>query len=565
MLKARGRSIYVAEYRGLPELVELLEKQGKLYRYHDRINKDTELIPLYRVQMRGVPESERRALLFENVVGNRGESYDLAVLAGVYGASDEILAIGMGCTGYVEMLVRWHQALENPLAPVRVEAGPAQEVVLTGTEIKERGLDILPVPVEDPGFSGMIRTGLPMVTKDPETGIYNIGTYNGFFRSRDRIAAGIAPNKHAVYYHLRSAQRRGEQLPIAILIGCSPAVMLVGSARIPYGVDDLAVAGGITGEPVPLVTCKTIPLEVPADTEIVIEGLVSIDTEEPRGAFGEYPGHLNVDRTPCPVLHVTAITHRRNAMFTPVPVGFPPSDCNAVFGFCYAAQVYHRLKYECGLPVEEVYFPQEGGGSNFCAIRVSDGASQEAVWEMLQEAAANSDAKYVMAVDFDVNLRDSQLLIWALSFRSQPDEDVRVIPAGKRRFDPSADHRSGRLDPSAAPIGAGGRKEFFLTLINATRKYPYPPVALPRKEYMERAIQLWNAQEVLPTHLQDPWHGYLLGYWNADLQEDADFIVQGQYAKAGEKSAKRQRKVSVPSPLVGEGKREYPSPAREGI
>jgi 4-hydroxy-3-polyprenylbenzoate decarboxylase len=241
-------------------------------------------------------------------------------------------------------------------------------------------------------------------------------------------------------------------------------------------------------------------------------------------------------------------------MFTPVPVGFPPSDCNAVFGFCYAAQVYQRLKYECGLPIEEVYFPQEGGGSNFCAIRVSDGASQEAIWEMLQEAAANSDAKYVMAVDYDVNLRDSQLLIWALSFRSQPDEDVRVIPAGKRRFDASATHRSGRLDPSAAPIrangsdgGSGGRKEFFLTLINATRKYPYPPVALPRKEYMERAIQLWNAQEVLPTpRLQEPWHGYLLGYWNEDLQEDADFIVQGQYAKAGAKSAKLQRKVRTP-------------------
>jgi UbiD family decarboxylase len=528
----------------LCELVELLDRRGKLYRYRDRINKDTE--------MRGLPEADRKALLFDNVVGNRGESYHISVLAGVYGASDDILAIGMGCGSYVEMLERWHQALEHPIPPIHVEASTAQEVVLAGDEIQSRGLDVLPAPVEDPGFSGMIRTGLPMVTRAPETGVYNVGTYNGFFRSRDRIAAGIAPNKHAVYYHLRAAQRRGEPLPIAILVGCSLQVMLVGSARIPYGIDELAIAGGLAGSPVELVRCRTIPLDVPAQTEIVIEGLLSIDTEEPRGAFGEYPGHLNVDRSPCPVMQVTAITHRTNAMFTPVPVGFPPSDCNAVFGFCYSAQVHHRLKYECGLPVEEVYFPQEGGGSNFCAIRVADGASQDDVWEMLQEAAVNSDAKYVMAVDYDVNLHDSQLLIWALSFRSQPDADVRIIPGGKRRFDASATHRSGRLDPSAAPIGsqggtgsAGARKEFFLTLINATRKHPYPPVALPQREYMDRAVQLWNAQEILPApRLQEPWHGYLLDYWNDDLQEDADLTLQGQYAKAGEKSAKRQRKAT---------------------
>ncbi len=541
----------MTEFRDLRGLLSILEKRGKVYHYRDPINKETELIPFYRIQMRGLPEEERKVFVFDNVVGAAGNKYDLSVLAGIYGASDEILAMGMGCDSYVGMLERWHHALEHPIPPVVVDDGPVHEVVHTGDWIREVGLDALPVPVEDPGFSGMIRTGLPMFTKDPHTGIRNVGTYNAFFRARDRIAAGIAPNKHAIYYHLNGARNDdAEGMPLAIVIGANPDVMLVGSARIPYGEDELAIAGGISGAPVELVRCRTIPLEVPSTAEIVIEGRLSTEMVEPRGAFGEYPGHLNVDRTPCPVMTVTAITHRRGGMFTPVPVGFPPSDCNAVFGFCYSGQVYHHLKYELRLPVEEVYFPQLGGGSNFCAIRVSDGANQDQTWTMLQEAAAVSDAKYLIAVDFDVNLHDSELLVWAMSFRTQPDADVRIIPGGMRKFDPSATHRSGRLDPSAAPIAPGGalgpgaRKEFFLTLVNATRKYPYPPVALPRKDYMERAHELWKAQEVLPTpRLQEPWHGYFLGYWNDDLQDDADLTLRGEYSKVGDKTKRDQRQV----------------------
>lgn len=531
-------------FKDLHGLVEVLEGRGKLYRFSEPIDKDTELVPFYRVQMRGLEESERKAFLFENVVGSGGKRHDMSVLAGVYGVSEEILATGIGCGGYVEMLERWHEGLMHPLAPVEVGEGAVQEKIHMGEEIKELGLDELPVPVEEPGFSGMIRTGLPMITKDPETGIRNVGTYNGFFRGRDRIAAGIGPNKHAMFYHREAARRLGKGLPIAIVIGCSPEVMLVGSARIPYGLDELGIAGGIVGAPVELVRCRTIPIEVPAHAEVVIEGVLSTDQMEPRGAFGEYPGHLNVDRTPCPVMQVTAITHRSGAMFTPVPVGFIPNDCNLVFGFCYSAQLYHRLKYECDFPVEEVYFPQMGGGSNFCLIRVRDGTAQESISRLLREAAAGSDAKYVVAVDSDINLRDSELVMWALSFRTQPKEDVLVVPGGKRRFDPSGIHRTGRLDPSANPIRAGGSesssgrgKEFYLTLINATRKYPYPPLALPRRDYMERALEIWRGRKDLPPpRLRQPWYGYTLGHWNEDLQAEADLIAQGKYIEVGRRN-----------------------------
>lgn len=531
----------MANFHDLRGLVNLLEERGKLFRFRGAINKDTELVPLFRIQMRGLSESERKVFLFDNVVGAKGKKYDMSVLVGVYAASEDVLAIGMRCQGYIEMLEKWHHCLTNPIAPVLVDSGPVQEVVHVGDEIKQLGLDEFPVPVEDPGFSGMIRTGVPMITKDAETGIRNVGAYNGFFRARDRLIAGIGPSKHAMAHHWEAARQRKEGLPIAIVIGCVPEVMLVASAPIPYGADELAVAGAVAGSPIELVRCRTIPLEVPAHAEAVIEGIVSTEIMEPLLPFGEYPGYFRVDLNIRPIIQVTAVTHRRNAMFTPLLVGFPPSDDNLISGFCESAQMYHYLKYERRLPVEEIHLPQSGGGSNFCLIRVRAGASQETVSQILGAAEKCTHSKYVVAVDADVDLRAPELLIWALSFSTQPKEDFTIVPG----------HTAG-LDPSAAPTGSGrsrmssteGRK-LSRVLVNATRKWPYPPVGLPRKEYMERALRLWQEQRDLPPpRLKEPYYGYSLGYWSQELQEYADLIAHGEYLKVGEKMAKLQTRVT---------------------
>ncbi|MPZ14632.1 MAG: hypothetical protein GEU73_09465 [Chloroflexi bacterium] len=536
-------------------LLSTLEARGKVYRYRDRINKDTELIPFYRVQLRGLPDADRKVILFDNVIDANGRTYDMSVLAGIYGVSEEVFAATLGCQDYVGTLEKWHYGLTHPLPPIMVEHGPVQDVIHTGAEIERVGLDMLPVPVEEPGFSGMIRAGLPMITKDPETGIRNVGTYNAFFRARDRFVASGMHGKHAGYYHWRPAQMRGEPMPVAIVIGCTPETMLAGSARIPYGEDELAIAGGMAGSAIELVRCVSVPLEVPAHAEIVIEGLVSTEVAEPNSAFGEFTGYMKLDSTDLPITKVTAISHRKDAMHTPILVGFPPSDCNLVFGYCYASQLYHHLKYERGFPIEETYFPQLSGGKHLGLIRVCEGTPQSTVWGILEEAALCSDAKYIVAVEPDIVLQDADLVNWAMSFRSQPDEDVRVIPK-RRRLDASTDRQANpqrfisSLDPSVAPIrwspeaaSFPGRPDLYITLINATRKWSFPPVALPKKAYMERALQLWEAQEVLPTpHMQQPWYGYPMGFWNEDLQEDADLIAQGNYRAVGEKTAQRQRR-----------------------
>ena len=529
----------MAHTRDLREFVSYLEGRGKLYRFTEKINKDTELYPLYRIQMRGLPEAERKVFLFEHVTGAKGLSYDMSVLTGIYGTSEEILVEGIGCESFLEVQERWHEALTNPLAPVLVDQGPVQQEIHLEDEIQQLGLDEFPAPVEEPGFSGMIRTGVPMITKDPETGVRNVGTYNGFFRARDRIVAAMGQGSHALSYHWQTARRLKQDLPVAIVIGCNPALILVGSTRIPYGTDELSVAGGLTGAPVELVRCRTVPLEVPAHAEAVIEGVISTELVEPRLPFGEYPGYLQVDYNVRPVMRVTAVTHRKKAMFTPVLVGFPPNDTNFIQSVGSSAQMYHQLKYESHLLVEEVYY-HEMAYNSFCLIRVANGISREDVGKILQEVAKRVRAKYTILVDSDINLRDPDVLIWALSFRTQPKEDFTILPGG-----------SGGLDPSASPPGAGrgkmgsaGGREYSRVLIDATRKWPYPPVALPRRDYMERALQIWDRHKELPTpQLREPWYGYALGNWDEKLQEFANLITRGEYLKVGEEMATHQEKV----------------------
>jgi 4-hydroxy-3-polyprenylbenzoate decarboxylase len=240
-------------------------------------------------------------------------------------------------------------------------------------------------------------------------------------------------------------------------------------------------------------------------------------------------------------MQVTAITHRKNAMFTPILVGFPPSDSNLLSCFSRSALIYSYLKYERKLPVEEVYLPQSGGGNAICLIRVSEGISQESVTAVLNAAAEKRLGKYLIAVDADVNVHDPELLVWALSFCTQPKQDFTFLPGGR-----------GGLDPSAAPTRSGyGRvlpaigDRWSRVAINATRKWPYPPVALPRKEYMDRALEIWRGHKDLPSpHLQQPWYGYTLGDWDGELQKYADLIVQGEYIRVGEEMAKLQQRVS---------------------
>ena len=171
-------------YRDFREHLKALEESGKLVRIKREINKDTELMPLVRWQFRGLDEDQRKAFLFENVVDAKGKKYTMPVTVGTLAATTEIYAIGMMCEPE-EIHERWTQAQLHPIDPVVVESGPAQEVVWQGKDLLNgHGLDMIPVPISTPGFDNApYLTSANWITKDPETGVYNIGNYRSQIKS----------------------------------------------------------------------------------------------------------------------------------------------------------------------------------------------------------------------------------------------------------------------------------------------------------------------------------------------------------------------------------------------
>ena len=514
----------MAYYRDLREFVALLEQRGKLWRYTEPINKETELIPFHRLQLRGVPAKDRRAILFEHPVNRHGREY-MPVLTGIYGGSPDLHVLGLGCSSAAELQERWHQGLTQPIEPILVEDGPVQEEVHTGDELKEVGLEALPAPLEDPGYGGMIRTGTPLVTRDPITRKRNVGAFNAFFHARDRLVAGFGPFRQS-FQHFLAYRKRGEPCPVAIVIGSTPNLMAAASASVPADMDEYAVAGGLVGEPMELVRCKTIDLEVPARAEIVIEGWIDPDVMATEASFAEYPGFMNLDASRHPVIHVSAITNRKNPMFTPVLVGFTPSDTNTLNAHGQAGLLYHHLRYGQQLPVAGVEFPESASGYQMAVIRMESGARDRA-WEVLEAAPKFSGCKWLIAVDEDIYPAEPELLLWALTFGiHSPEEAIRF----QRR-------RGAWGDPSATPFDGENGEVSPLTvgLINAVRPWAYPPVALPAKEYMDQARELWEkAPGAPPLSLRTPWHGYELGYWPPENAEIARLMAQGGFLEVGE-------------------------------
>src|SRR6266478_4372598 len=265
-----------------------LEAQGLLVRVDRPINKDTELHPLVRWQFQGgLKEEQRRTFLFTNVIDSSGRRYHIPVAVGALAASPRIYALGMG-RAVEEIEAAWVRAIANPIPPLLVDAAPCQAVVIKGEELRGagKGLARLPVPVSTPGFdSAPYLTATLCVTRDPDSGIQNIGTYRAALKAADRLVVRMVAREASGaggYLHWLKYRKRGEQMPIAIVIGCAPVVMFTGPQKLAIDMDELGVAGALAGAPIEIAKARTVNLEVPAGSEIVIEGLIDPDRLEPE-------------------------------------------------------------------------------------------------------------------------------------------------------------------------------------------------------------------------------------------------------------------------------------------
>jgi 4-hydroxy-3-polyprenylbenzoate decarboxylase len=528
----------MAYYQDLREQLEALDEAGLLVRIDERINKDTELMPLVRWQFRGLPEEERRAFLFTHVTDVKGTNYDIPVAVGCLAASREIYALGLQCRPE-EIVERWTKAEANPIPPVIMESGPVHEEVHVGTSLTEKGgLGEFPIPISTPGFDcAPYTTASHWFTKDPETGKINIGNYRGQVKSPTRTGVFLSESNHGGY-HWKKCKERSIPLQAALVIGAPPAVAYTAPARVPFSVSELDVAGGIAGIAIEVVRCKTIDMLVPAYAEIVIEGEISTEYVEPEAPFGESTGHIG-EKMLNPYFEVKCITHRRNPIFAAIVSQFPPSESSVMRQLSAEGNYLRFLKNECNIPgILEVVF-HSIAVRQVCIIRMKK-INQAHVWQALHSMVGFHPAtgKIVIVVDEDINPRNLDSLFWALAFRMQPHRDMLVIR-----------NRTPSMDPSVAPPGKELEVSMHETagcsalLIDATRKWDYPPVSLPKREFMERARQLWERLELPRLRPQDPWFGYQLGSWSEEDEEEARLALKGEHYQTGEKAMKKRAPV----------------------
>lgn len=525
-------------YRDLREYIKVLDKNGKLVTIKRVINKDTELHPLVRWEFRGLPEKDRKAFLFENTVDVKGRKYNTPVLVAAHAPSREVYALAMMCQPE-EIMPKWEAAQLHPIKPILVDSGPVQEEVHVNENLLEHGgVEEFPIPISTPGFDNApYFSAGNWVSKDPDTQIYNVGNYRGMVKGKSRLGMSCLFPQHMRLHWMKYKEKGLSTMPAAVVIGPTPNIGLVATTKFPYETSEYDIAGGIAGEPVELVKCKTVDLEVPATAEIVFEGEIPTDYLEYEGPFGEYTGYMGMGR-PNLAFNITCITHRKKPIWNSFLSQFPPSESSLLTRVGYEATYHKFLKYDLGLPnLAEVAFHEESGGRQFCAISLKN-PSQTDAWKALNGAVAlmPSYGKIFIVVDDDIDPRDPDSLIWALCYRMQPDRDIRTTPG-----------KSTSLDPSAAPPEESRKRTHFAltsgVMINATRKWPYPPVSLPKREFMERARQIWEEEGLPPLSPRIPWYGISLGYWTEEDQKEAELALKGEHYQTGEKFAQERMQV----------------------
>ncbi|MEX0805855.1 MAG: UbiD family decarboxylase [Candidatus Binatia bacterium] len=317
-------------YRDLRHYIEALDRSNKLLVVDDPVNKDTELHPLVRLAFLGLPEGERKAFLFRNVVDGTGRKYDMPVLLGAVASSKEIYSLGMCCPPE-NIADRWLNAQKNPVKPFLIDKAPVHEnVFLDKTFNALEGLLRLPVPISTPGFDNApYTTASHWVTKDPESGIRNVGNYRGMVKSASRLGCFVSAKTQGLAQHWLKCRQLSKPLEAAVFIGTNPSLSYAACSRLPRDVDEYEVAGALEGRPIELVKCKTVDLEVPANAEIVLEGVIPTDLIEPEGPFGEFTGYM-AKKSFTLFMEITGIAHRNQPIFEAFLSEFPPNESRSL-------------------------------------------------------------------------------------------------------------------------------------------------------------------------------------------------------------------------------------------
>ena len=523
--------------RGYPDLhdhIATLDEAGLLIRVDREINKDTEMHPLVRWQFRGgIPEHERKAFLFTNVVDSRGRRYDIPVIVGGLAASREIYRRGIGCE-LDRIEERWAEAIANPIPPREVADAPCHELVFADEALKVEGnaLDGVPVPISTPGWDNAPYTTLSQyITRDPDTGVQNMGNYRGQVKAPLRL--GMNPSlelRPGIYIHWQKYRERGERMPAAVVLGAPPCVTFTSTLKLPETVCEFDIAGGLVGHPLNVVKAKTVDLLVPAEAEIVVEGYIDTEYLEPEAPFGESHGHVNLQEFNA-FMDVTAVTRRKNAVLTSIISQVTPSESSTIKRVGMEPLFLAHLRDRLGIKgvIRVGMHEPLTNIRKVIVVQVERETPRTEIWRALYGAASlhRAAGKYVIAVNDDIDPDNADALFWAMAYRANPALDLEVL---------------GHRDQGHGPRSLRNDGEDASVLIDATLKEDFPPISLPKREFMENARGIWDELGLPPLKPETPWHGYSLGEWSDEFDRAARLATESDYFETGRIIAQRRRK-----------------------
>lgn len=357
----------------------------------------------------------------------------------------------------------WQGTLDGlqPIPPVEVDDGPVLENVIEGDAID---LTAFPVPLWHPGDGGrFIGTASLNIMRDPESGWVNAGTYRNQIFGRDTMGMYISPGKHGLLIreHYRG---RGQPCPVVVVAGADPLLFMAACAEgIAYGQGELDWAGGVRGEPVPVVRGRHTGLPMPAHAEIAIEGWMDPAEHHAEGPYGEWMGYYASGTGETPVIRVVAIYHRDDPILLGCPQGKPPHEDNRFLAYLKSALVRQQVR-AAGVPgVTGVWMPPEAGNRLMTVVAVEQaypGHATQVLHLAGQVAASAYAGRVVVVVDPDIDIYNVTDVLWAILTRADPQRDISVVGRAW----------SGPLDPAIHPDERGFNSRL---LIDATKPWEW--------------------------------------------------------------------------------------------
>jgi len=445
--------------KDMRDFIREAEEAGMLHRIKAEVDWDLELSHIAKMN----EEKLGPALLFENVKG-----YDSPVITSVC-TTTQRLALIMGEpeeSTLVDLMRVWVEKKGDMVAPKWVESGPCKENKMMGDEVD---LFKFPAPKFYPLDGGRyFGTAHFVVTKDPDSGWVNMGTYRLQLLDKNHLGTQFIKGKHSDIM-LKKYQALKKPMPVVAVVGCDPLLFLMGAARLSAFESEFDLAGAIRGEPIEIVKAETNDLPVPATAEIVVEGEVDADAFMDEGPFGEYTGYYSgVGTDPRNFIDVKCVTYRNNPVFWGTTVGRAVTDTHMTMALTYGATLWQQLVAMKIPGIQAVYCPPEGSGRFLAIISMKQmypGHADQVLTAAISTEMGAYGLKTVIVVDEDIDPWDIPRVMYALSFRFQPNRS-QVIKRG----------RSTPLDPSL-PIDA--RWITGRLLLDATIPYDWKEKPIP--------------------------------------------------------------------------------------